>query len=81
MSGSNFPTSKYPTVKTVNGKPVGDDCVTCGAHMERGRWLCSKCSIAIGSENITNTVANMPEYLHDSQYEKWLKIKLLEYMA
>jgi hypothetical protein len=75
MNGSNFPTEK-----TVNGKPVGDACVTCETPMERGRWLCSKCSLAIGSERINSTVASMPDYLHNSQYEKWLKFKLLEYI-
>lgn len=71
---------KFPTVKTVNGKPVGEDCVTCGFPMQRGKWLCSECSTAIGYKNINHTINNMPNYLHNSQYEKWLKTKLSEYL-
>ena len=70
--------SSCPMVKTVAGKPVGNNCVACDTTIERGRWLCSKCCLALGSENINNTVASMPEYLDNSQYEKWLKFKLLE---
>ena len=73
--------SEYPTVKTINGKPVGDGCVTCDTPMDRGRWLCSNCSVSIGSQNINDVVNSMPKYLHDSQYEKWLKHKLLEFIT
>jgi hypothetical protein len=92
MSGFNFHTSdtlngkpignspSFPTVKTVNGKPVGDGCVTCDTPLKRGTWLCRNCLETIGSENINDTVNSMPDYLDDSQYEKWLKFKLLGYL-
>lgn len=69
-------TLDYPTVKTVNGKEVGELCVTCGVYLDVGSWLCGPCVTVIGHDNINDTVNNMPEYLSGNQYEKWLKLKL-----
>jgi hypothetical protein len=66
----------YPTTKAVNGKPIGNNCVTCGTKLELSVWLCMPCVEVIGHQNINDVVNNMPEYLADDQYEKWLKLKL-----
>jgi hypothetical protein len=75
-SAINNKYKSYPTVKTVNGKEVGDDCVCCGKHVEMGAWLCGVCAHIIGHQAINDIVNNMPEYLGYDQYEKWLKLKL-----